>query len=147
MAEQKADAEKKDEMLSQIRYKLIGLYSKTQKYEKAAEYIGTLIKTADSSQRDKLTGNLVDIYLRWPNLKAVGNLVTNQLLNDDLPSNSFIIVSIEKYLAEPNSNSDPNLVVSTLGQITSGIKNRPLWQKQLNAWKNRFHTQEKSSKP
>jgi HEAT repeat protein len=142
LAERKAVAENKAEMIRATREKLAQLYTKAGQFEQAAEYLGKLrgaAKTAE--QKEAILGQLVDVYLRWPKVEAASLLVGNCLLEKDLGHDSAVIRSIDAFLDNPSEGSDPNMVLQSLRRIKLADQ-RPLWRQQLARWNKRFGSAE-----
>jgi len=138
IAEGKALRENKLNMLKEIREKLAGLYKKTGAFEQAAKYYGML--QADAKQveeRDKILAELLDAYLRWPNLESATKLIDNCLLEKDLDHNHVIVLAIDNYLREPPAGVDPNEVLKSLAKIKPA-RERPKWLMQVKLWLKRF---------
>ena len=147
IAEGKAVRENKLKMLRNIREKLADLYKKTGNFEQAAKYLGILREEAkQAEQRDKILAELLDAYLRWPNVKAATELVDNCLLEKDLEPNNVIVQAIDNYLSKPPAGADPNVVLKALTQINSTRK-RPKWLKQVKLWVSRLGKAEEPKKP
>ncbi|MHC4086489.1 MAG: HEAT repeat domain-containing protein [Planctomycetota bacterium] len=137
IAEGKAVRENKLKMLKDIREKLAGLYKKTGAFEQAAKYFGILQADAKKEERDKILAELLDAYLRWPNVEAATKLVDNCLLEKDLDSNHVIVLAIDNYLSEPPVGADPNEVLKALIKINPSRK-RPKWLMQVELWLSRL---------
>jgi len=138
MAERKAVAENKAEMLKSLRERLARLYAKSGKFEQAAEYFGMLRQVARSAEeKEAILAELLEVYLRWPNVEAVSQLVDNCLLEKDLGPNNVIVLSIENYFAEPPATSDPIAILEALVEMRSS-EDRPMWAEQLQRWRRRF---------
>jgi HEAT repeat protein len=138
LAERKAVAENKAEMVRTTWEKLAQFYTKAGQFEQAAEYLGKLRGTArNAEQKDAILGQLVDVYLRWPKAEAATQLVGNCLLEKDLGNDSAVIRSIEAFLDNPPGGSDPNIVLKSLRRIKA-TDQRPLWQQHLARWDKRF---------
>ena len=138
IAEGKAVRENKLKMLKDIREKLAGLYKKIGAFEQAAEYFGILQAEAKKvEERDKILAELLDTYLRWPNVEAATKLVDNCLLEKDLDPNHVIVLAIDNYLSEPPAGSDPNEVLKALTKINPSRK-RPKWLMQVQLWLSRL---------
>ena len=147
IAEGKAVRENKLRMLRNIRGKLADLYKKIGNFEQAAKYLGILREEAkQAEQRDKILAELLDAYLRWPNVKAATELVDNCLLEKDLEPNNVIVQAIDNYLSKPPAGADPNVVLKALTQINSTRK-RPKWLKQVKLWVSRLGKAEEPKKP
>jgi HEAT repeat protein len=138
IAEMKAVRENKLQMLRNIREKLAFLYKKTGAFEQAAKYFGILQTEAETlEERDKILAELLDAYLRWPNVKAATTIVDNCLLEKDLEPNSVIVLVIDNYLSEPPAGADPNVALKAISEInTSG--RRPKWLEQVKLWLSRL---------
>jgi len=147
LAERKAVAENKAEMVRATKEKLAQLYAKAGQFEQAAEYLGKLrglAKTAE--QKEAILGQLVDVYLRWPRVEAATQLIGNCLLEKDLGNDSAVIRSIDAFLDNPSEGSDPNVVVKSLRRIKSADQ-RPLWHQHLARWSKRFGSAKEAEDP
>jgi HEAT repeat protein len=134
MAEGKAVRENKLQMLKNIRVNLADLYKKTGDFEQAAKYLGILQAEAKKAEeRDKILADLLDAYLRWPNVEAATKLVDNCLLEKDLEPNSVIVLAIDNYLSEPPVGADPNVTLKALTGIKPS-RERPKWLMQVKLW-------------
>ena len=144
IAEQKAVGENKMEIRDAVRKKLANYYRGVGEYERAAEYLGMLREVAQTEdEKEWILANLVDVYLKWPNVEAAAQLVDNCLLERDLDSNNVIVRSIGNYLSSPPDGADPNAVLEALTKIDSPA-GRPKWQELLKDWSNRFGKAERS---
>ncbi|MHC4654198.1 MAG: HEAT repeat domain-containing protein [Planctomycetota bacterium] len=138
IAEGKAVRENKLKMLKDIREKLAGLYKKTGAFEQAAEYFGILQADAKKvEERDKILAELLDAYLRWPNVEAATKLVDNCLLEKDLDPNHVIVLAIDNYIIHPPAGVDPNEALNALTKINPTSK-RPKWLMQVKLWLSRL---------
>jgi len=146
IAEGKAIRENKLKMLRNIREKLADLYKKTGAFEQAAKYLGILQAEAkDVEERDKILAELLDAYLRWPNVEAATKLVDNCLLEKDLEPNNVIVLAIDNYLSEPPAGVDPNEALNALTKINPSTK-RPKWLMQVKLWLSRLRQAKEPSK-
>jgi HEAT repeat protein len=147
LAERKAVAENKAEMVRATWEKLAQLYAKAGQFEQAAEYLGKLRGSAKTAeQREAILGQLVDVYLRWPKVAAATQLVGNCLLEKDLGNDSAVIRSIDAFLDNPSEGSDPNMVLKSLQRIKSADQ-RPLWHQHLARWGKRFGPAKEAEDP
>jgi HEAT repeat protein len=138
IAERKANGEKRGEMLKNVREKLVKLYIRSGRYEQAAKYLGLLREAAGSAEeKEAILAQILEVYLRWPKVETAAQLVDNCLLEKDLEPNGVIVLSIDKYLSEPNAPSDPNVVLGSLAKIKTA-KERPMWAEQMRRWTKRF---------
>ena len=147
LAERKAVAENKAEMVRATKEKLAQLYTKAGQFEQAAEYLGKLrglAKTAE--QKEAILGQLVDVYLRWPRVEAATQLVGNCLLEKDLGHDSAVVRSIDAFLDNPSEGSDPNMVLKSLRRIKLADQ-CPLWRQQLARWDKRFGPAKEAEEP
>ncbi|MHC4720859.1 MAG: HEAT repeat domain-containing protein, partial [Planctomycetota bacterium] len=137
IAERKAVGENKAEMLKSVRERLARLYAKSGEFEQAAEYLGMLRQVARSAEeKEAILAELLDVYLRWPNVEAASQLVNNCLLEKDLGPNNVVVLSIENYFSEPPATSDPGEILESLAQIKTS-ETRPMWAEQLQRWSRR----------
>jgi len=147
LAERKAVAENKAEMVRATREKLAQLYTKAGQFEQAAEYLGKLRGSAKTAeQKEAFLGQLVDVYLRWPKVEAATQLVGNCLLEKDLGNDSAVIRSIDAFWDNPSEGSDPNMVLKSLRRIKSADQ-RPLWHQHLARWGKRFGPAKEAEDP
>ena len=148
IAEGKADGENKLKMLKDIREKLADLCSKTGDFERAAEYLGLLLAVAQTpEEKETILAKLLDAYLKWPKVEAVGPLIANRLSEGDLDPNSVIVRSIDSYLAKPPAGADPKVMLEALTDIKIP-DGRPMWAEQMKRWADRLGRQaEEPDKP
>jgi len=147
IAERKAVGENRIEMLKDIREKLALAYNESGEFERAAEYLGMLREVAQTAEeKEAILASLLDVYLKWPNVEAAAQLVDNCLLEKDLGSGSVIVLSIDRYLAEPPVTSDPNAMLEALAKIETP-EARPLWAEQMKRWADHFGQAKDSDRP
>ncbi len=147
MAERKAAGENKLKMLKNIRRKLADLYKKSGDFEKAAKYLGMTLKDARTAeQKEPILADLMDVYLRWPNVKSAKDLVANCLLEKDLDPNGAVVGVIDNYLSNPPAGTDPKAVLKALTQINTSSE-RPKWLEQVKLWAGRLGRAKESDKP
>jgi len=96
-------------------------------------------------EKEWILANLLDVYLKWPNVTAAARLVDNCLLEGDLDPNSVIVRSIDNYLRAPPAGADANAVLEALTKIESPA-DRPKWREQLKDWTDRLGRAEESDK-
>jgi HEAT repeat protein len=138
IAEQKAVGENKPEMVKAVRDKLAQLYTQLGSYEQAAKYWGLMRESAETAEeKEAISVNLLEIYLKWPNVEAAAQLVENSLLEKDLEPNNVIVKSIDVHLLEPAAGFDPNEILAVLGQIQTP-EGRPKWIEQFRKWQKHF---------
>ena len=147
IAEQKAAGENKPEMVKAVRDKLAHLYTKIGNYEQAAKYWGLVRENAGTAEeKEAISGKLLEIYLKWPNVEAAAQLVENSLLEKDLDPNNVIVKSIDGHLLEPAVGADPNEILAVFGQIQTP-EGRPKWIEQFRKWREFFGEPEFVSEP
>jgi len=138
LAERKAVADNRIEMVRAVREKLARLYSGAGQFEQAAECLGKLRESAKTAQqKDAVLGQLVDVYLRWPKVDAAVLLIGNCLLEGDLGADSAVIRSIEAFWDNPSGGADPNVVLEAMRKIKQDDQ-RPIWEQHLARWSKRF---------
>ncbi len=148
IVERKAVSENNLKMLNGIREKLASLYSKNGEFERAAEYIGILRESAQSvEEKEFFLAELLDIYLRWPNMETMIRMVNNCLLEKDLVVDNVVILTIDAYFAEPPAGADPNVVLESLVNKVRPPDSRPMWAEHINRWKDRLHWPKDPNKP
>ncbi|MFA7485216.1 MAG: hypothetical protein WCZ89_04245, partial [Phycisphaerae bacterium] len=136
LAERKASADARTEMLRSIRYKLASRYIEAADLTRAAEYLGNLLRDdTDQNRRRQLRAELMSVYINAGNLKAAGLLVANRLLEADISAESPLAKVIDDYIKNPNGAIEPSALLEELSKIdarTAG--DRPKWKMQLTGW-------------
>ena len=147
VAEQKAIAENRPEMLGDVRWRLARLHSKNGEFERAAGYLGKLYEVAlTAGEKEAILPDLLGVYLRWPNVQLAAKLVENCLLEKDLGPDNVIVQAIDNYMSIPPAGSDPNIVLEALTRIKIP-KSRPMWQQRLKMWTNLLSKTKDVKKP
>ncbi|MGA2071516.1 MAG: hypothetical protein ABSG97_09215 [Sedimentisphaerales bacterium] len=147
LAERKAVAENRVEIIKVSREKLAQFYAKAGQFEQAAEYLGKLRGSAKTAeQKEAILGQLVDVYLRWPRIEAATQIVGNCLLEKDLGNDNAVIRSIDAFLDNPSDGADPNMVLKSLRRIKSADQ-RLLWSQHLARWSKRFGPAKEAEDP
>ena len=135
IAERKAIGEEKDEMLRAVRGKLAELYLANREYDRAAEYWGLLLGSAQlPDEKELIRARLLEAYFKKPNIKMGKDLIENRLLESDLEAGSVIVKVIDDFLANPVNGVNPKVVLKVLSQIKPP-KPRPMWQNKLQSWR------------
>jgi len=136
IAEQKAVAENRPQILKNVRTKLTELYRERKDFERAVEYLSLLQESAKTDeQKEEILSDLLDVYLRWPKLDLASGLLQKCLANNDLGPENLLVRSIQTYLDDPPEGSDVNAVVQTLLAINiNPNEKRPMWRKQVKYW-------------
>jgi hypothetical protein len=138
MAEQKAAAENKTDILRNLRIKLADHYGQTEQFEKAAKYLGMLLEGTDQSgQRDDILACLVDVQLRAGWFPAATDLVANRLLEKDLPADDAVMLEIGRFLAGSENATNKKELLKALESIET-TQARPMWTAQLKLWRKQF---------
>jgi HEAT repeat protein len=127
------------EFLKNVREKLVQLYCSSGRFEQAAKCLGSLREAAsDEKEKEAILAKVLEVYLKWPKVETAAQLVHHCLLEKDLEPNSVIVLTIEKYLTEPNAASDPNVVLGALTKIKTA-EVRPMWAEKVRRWNERFN--------
>ncbi|MCK4753231.1 MAG: hypothetical protein KAS75_07275 [Planctomycetes bacterium] len=136
VTERRAVSDNKLKMLKGIRGKLARLYSRTGEFEHAAEYLGVLRENARTvEEKEAFLADLLDVYLRWPNVEMLVQVVNNCLLEKDLSPNSKMKHLIDDYFDHPPAGADPNLVLEALVNKVRPPDARPMWVEYVEGWK------------
>jgi HEAT repeat protein len=139
IAERKAVSENKGQMLINVRRKLADIHSRRGEFERAAAYLGMLRESAGSAEaKEAILADLLGVFLRWPNLEAMKQLVSNRLLEKDLEPNNVIVQAIDGFLAEPNGPSDANSIVKAIAEIEPPPA-RPMWHEHVERWMSKIN--------
>jgi hypothetical protein len=134
MTERKADGENKLELLKAIRQELASSYIANSNFELAAECLGKLREAAKTDQeKEEILNKLLEVYLKWPNVKKAADLIYNSLLGKDLEPNDVIVQSIDSYLNTPPEGGDPNTLLAELAKIRVP-EQRPKWMQRMELW-------------
>jgi hypothetical protein len=91
---------------------------------------------ATAEEKDQISDKLLDVYLKWSDVKLATQLLTNRLLEKDLEPNAPAISAIENYLNKPPGGADPNAMLASLSKIN--IPKRPIWDEQVKGWNRKF---------
>jgi len=135
-AEGKAATEKNVKMLGDIRSKMARLYKSSGNYERAAQYYGVLLSSnpdMDEKEKKVLLAELLDVYLRWPNIEQAKQLIHNRVLAEDLEPESQFVNTIEFHLINPSAINDANSLFELLCQMEIP-QDRPEWAEQIQKW-------------
>ena len=138
MAEQKATAENKTDILRNLRIKLANHYKQTGQFEKAAKYLGMLLEEADESgQRDDILAYLVDVQLQAGWYSATAKLLANRLLEKDFTPDDAVMLEIGRFLAGSENATNKKELLEALESIET-TQARPMWTAQLKLWREQF---------
>jgi HEAT repeat protein len=134
--EQKAVGENRPGVLKDTRARLARLYHASGQFERAAKCLEFLREVAQTAEEKKaVLPELLDAYLRWPNVESVAKLVRNCLLEKDLDPNGAFVYVIDEYLSDPPAGADTGAVLQALLQIDmKNLPSRPMWQALLKRW-------------
>lgn len=147
IAEQKASAENKPEMVTDARWNLSRLYSKKGEFERAADYLGRMYESAQTTkEKDAILPVLLDTYLKWPNVQLATKLMENCLIEKDLKSDNAVAQVLDNYMSNPPAGADPNKVLQSLARIKTP-NTRPMWQRWLKTWSERLGKAKDMDKP
>lgn len=131
----------------EVREKLSELLYNAGQFDQAADYLGRLLKTAQSPEDEKIiSSKILDSYLRWPNLELAADLIKNCLTKGDLEPDDVIIRSIDNYLSNQPDGTDTNAVLTALTNIETSSP-RPRWRQKVEDWTNRFMKTSESDEP
>lgn len=149
IAEQKAAGEEKQAMLRDVRTKLGQLYEKTGQFEKAAECLEFLAGTAQAvEEKNAAVADLLDVYLRWPEMERAAKLLENCLAERDLDAKTPIVRSIDNYLSNPPDEADTSVLLRALAKIQpQNPESRPKWTEQVERWTEQYGKVESKRQP
>jgi hypothetical protein len=134
ITERKADGENKLELLKTVTQELASSYIANSNFERAAECLGKLREAAKTDQEKvEILNKLLEVYLKWPNIKNAADLIYNSLLEEDLEPNSVIVGSIDSYLNTPPEGVDPKALLVELAKIRVP-EQRPKWRQRIELW-------------
>ena len=133
LAEKKAVGENDLKMQSAVRGNLADIYARIGEYKQAVNYLGILLASTETDEeRELILGEMLDVYLRWPNMEAAIELVSNSLQEKDMKPESFIARIFDKYFAEQTDEQKINAVIEELAKIKTS-EGRPKWKEYLNS--------------
>jgi hypothetical protein len=139
MAEQKAVSKNKFGMLKDVRLKLAELYRRSSNYEQSAKYLGLVCESVNGqAEKDRILPDLLDVYLRWPNVDRAARLIDNYLLRKDLGPKSEVVATIDKYLNSPGGNTEHDKVIKLVISRVKAGKDKSGWQDQVKRWEGRI---------
>ena len=135
IAETKATADKKTEVLAKVRPLLADIYEKSGNFERAADYVEILSETAPADQKQVLTEKLIDLYLKSNNVKAVRDIIAGRLAKQDFPPESNIIKILDASFKDTSYvDANKDLLVALRKIELPKDAPRPLWKQQLEKW-------------
>jgi hypothetical protein len=137
IAEQKLTGAGNTDVLKSVTEQLAESYSRIGSWKQAARYLGMLNRDAQSpEEKEAILPNLLDAFLRWPNIPMAAELVNNCLQIKDLDPNDGVVRKIDQYFSEPPAGVDPNTVlVGFFAQVKTPVdKPRPVWQGLVDRW-------------
>ncbi len=138
LASDKAGKGKLADMSRNVKKQIADVYIKRGNYQEAAKHLGELQEMMKSSQeKEKLVAELLDVYLKWPNVKSAKQLIEKHLLESDLGKGSVVVKLLDEYFARPVEGTDPAAVYNALNSINIEQK-RPQWQNMMNKWGAKF---------
>jgi HEAT repeat protein len=139
VAEQKAAAENEPATLKNVRAKLAPLYRENNQFEQAAKALEFLCEAAQTAEeKEAVLPELLDAYLRWPNVERAAKLVENCVREKDLDPNNMVVRVIDNYLGNPLPGSETAAVIQALSEVKiENPDSRPMWQEQLKRWAER----------
>ncbi len=146
MAEQKATAENKVEMLRDLRMKIADRYKQTEQFDKAAKYFGMLLDGAEGVEREEMLALLVEVELRAGWYSAVAELVANRLLEKDLAPDDIVVQEISRFLVDLATAADCRALLEVMESIKN-TQERPMWPAVLKYWRARFGSFVDDSEP
>ncbi|MEN6575459.1 MAG: hypothetical protein ABFD90_03885 [Phycisphaerales bacterium] len=140
LAEQKAQAENKVDLLKDAQTNLADLYSASGNLKQASEYLKILLAGATVQEKPQLQGRLVHAHLMLGSVDQACELVSNYLSTKDLdlgPEDSML-KSIEAYLNSP-STVNPAGLLDAMQQIqVADPKILQAWRALLSGWTERY---------
>ena len=143
IAESKAEAEKKAQMLKNVRERLAAVYQDMSQFDKAAECWQKL-QAAATTQEEKDAAALqrLDIYLTWPRPELAANMLAEALKTQDLDRTGGLLKALDEHFVKPKNGMDPNTVVAQLEAIKPPAE-RSNWSQWLKEWRSRLSKEDK----
>jgi HEAT repeat protein len=135
--EQRALAEKKQEVLKKARVELFSLYAAKNDAGKANVYMDAILGAAKVDEKQEVARRLLDACL-GPNASRVdlaGRIVETYLSGSDLGPDSPLVVAINGYITKPPAGADPNALLARVRKIeVKEPDKRQQWRNQLLQW-------------
>ena len=139
MAEQKSDSENNSRMLNDVRQQFAEHYRQSSNYEQAARYLGLVhASVKDQGEKDRILPDLLDVYLRWPNVERAAGLIDNSLLRGDLGPESAVLVTIERFLNTEGAEVEHGKIVGEVLSLVKSGEGKSEWQDQVKRWADRI---------
>jgi hypothetical protein len=141
LAEQKAQAEDKQDLLREIRGNLADLYLAAGNLKQASEHLRVLVAAGTAGEDvARRNGQLLQVYLGLGSVEDACGLLSNHLStkNLDLTPEGELAKCIEAYLSNPNT-VNPAGVLQSLEQIpVSDPQTLQSWRILLTGWTERY---------
>jgi len=140
LAEQKAQAETKTDLLKDAQASLADLYFAAGNFKQASEYLRILLAGATGQDKTRLQGRLLHGYLILGSVDQACDLLTNYLSGKDLDlgPDSVVVKEIEAYLGSPATVNQAGLL-DALRQIqVPEPKTQQAWRAVLTGWTERY---------
>jgi len=129
--EAKARAADNPELVKNVQKQLAGLYAESGDFHQARKYLADVIKQeADPQEKERLTAELLQLFLKNRQTDAVKSLVENQLMERDIGSDSSLGQVLLDYVKA--ESGDSQALIGELGEIKPAKSaDRPKWQELL----------------
>lgn len=140
LAEQKAQAENKADLLKESQVNLANLYFDSGNLKQASEYLRILLPGATAEERPQLQGRLLNAYLILGSVDHACELLANYLSAKDLdlgPEGSVVKI-VEAYLNSPTAVNPAALLDGMQKIPVADPKVVQAWQVLVNGWTERY---------
>jgi len=140
LVEQRAQSEKKTDLLKGVQASLAQLYRASNNFVQAAEYLkNVLAAAATEDERQRILSQLLQVYLGSSSMEQAAELICKYLSAKELEKSSgFVVKSVEEYLNDPKTTNSA-AVLTALQQIKiQDPEIARLWQELLSRWTKEF---------
>ena len=142
IVERKAEGNNNRELLKKARLELAGLYRQINEFNQASKYLAKLIKEENNeTEKEKLKGELLKLYLTNGQIKSAKSLIENQLMVKDIGADSAVGQALLDFIKSDSPQVQPLLIA--LSKIQQPGQ-RPKWQKLVKTFS---QLEEKRAKP
>ena len=141
LAEKKAEAEKKDALVLDVRMKLVELYGQRNDYARVIEYCGKILAgQVEQGIKEKVELTLLTAYLRVADFAKVSEFVLGMLTEKkDLSVDDGAVGRIDAYLKSEQIGAEAKkTLLDALAAGKPQVLNSPKWTEQLTQWRGKY---------
>ncbi len=138
IAESKAEAEEKPDVLLRSKRELFDVYASAGEYAMAVERgAAVLAGVKDPAVKTEAAGSVVDCCLKGGLFAELASLIGETVTAGDINGENPLVKRIDEYLkAESTTDQSRAALVKALAEIETDIENRPGWAAVVRSWQN-----------